>query len=72
MVYPNISEEINSPDYFEIISGFDGKEKINVTAIEIPFWSLNNFDNLKTEMEKVMTENLNEIKQNNQRKVDNI
>jgi 5-methylcytosine-specific restriction enzyme subunit McrC len=64
LVYPNLSDILNRPDKFEIVSGFSANEKINVTAIEIPFWSLTNFDNLKTEMVKVITENLNDIKQN--------
>ena len=67
LVYPNLSDNLNPPDKFEILSGFAANEKINVTAIEIPFWSLTNFDNLKTEMEKIVTENLKDIKQNSQR-----
>lgn len=66
LVYPNLSDNLNRPDKFEIVSGFSAYEKINVTAIEIPFWSLTNFDNLKNEMVKVVTENLNDIKQNSQ------
>ena len=66
LVYPNLSDNLNGPDKFEIDSGFPAKEKINVTAIEIPFWSLKNFDNLTTELEKVVTENLDYIKQNSQ------
>lgn len=68
LVYPNLSENISQPDKFEIRSGFPLNEKINVTAIEIPFWSFNNFDNLKSEMEKVILENLNEIKFKSQHK----
>ena len=71
LVYPNLSDNINPPDKFEISSGFPLNEKINVTAIEIPFWSLTNFDNLNTEMEKVITENLNEIKEKSQQKFNN-
>ena len=47
LVYPNISEIINSADSFEISSGFDTTQAINVTTIEIPFWSLNKFENLE-------------------------
>lgn len=39
LVYPNLSEEVGTFDKFEIDSGFGGKEKINIYAIEIPFWS---------------------------------
>lgn len=66
LVYPNLSDKINSPDKFEVVSGFPANEKIKVTAIEIPFWSLNNFDNLTTEMEKVVTESLSDISQHSQ------
>lgn len=46
LVYPNITENINPPYKFEISSGFDSNKKIYVTAIEIPFWSINDFENL--------------------------
>lgn len=54
LVYPNIADSINSPDNFEIISGFEDHEKINITAIEIPFWSLSDFKNLETKLYAVM------------------
>ncbi len=43
-------EAPNGPDAFEIISGFEGREKITITAIEIPFWSFNNFNGLDNEL----------------------
>lgn len=43
LVYPNLSDNLHEADNFEIASGFNGKEKVNVTAIEIPFWTINNF-----------------------------
>lgn len=46
LVYPNITENINPPDKFEISSGFDDNQKIYVTAFEIPFWSISDFENL--------------------------
>lgn len=46
LVYPNITDDINKPDKFKIISGFGGADEITVTAMEIPFSSLTNFDNL--------------------------
>lgn len=46
LVYPNISETLNDGDAFEIISGFEGHEKVRITAIEIPFWSFNDFQGL--------------------------
>lgn len=64
LIYPNISDnKINRPDKFKVVSGFTSNEKIKVTAIEIPFWSLTNFDNLTTELECVIAENLNDISQ---------
>lgn len=44
LLYPNITDNINEPDVFEIISGFNPDDKINVTAMEIPFWTEDNFD----------------------------
>ena len=67
LVYPNLAEEINSLDKFEIRSGFFPYEKINVTAIEIPFWSMTNFLSLATELKKVVSESLIGIQGNSQR-----
>ncbi len=64
LVYPNISENLNTTDYFEIESGFDGNDRINVHAMEIPFWSFSQFDKLDDMMGMVMTEKLNNIKIN--------
>jgi 5-methylcytosine-specific restriction enzyme subunit McrC len=54
LLYPNISEEMNEPDTFKINSGFEGKESINVTAIEIPFWSVENFSNLDEKLSQCL------------------
>jgi 5-methylcytosine-specific restriction enzyme subunit McrC len=61
LVYPNLSDKLNPPDKFEISSGFSESERINVTAIEIPFWSLNEFINLTSILENRISETLNEI-----------
>lgn len=61
LLYPNISEEINPPDIFEIISGFPGRESINITAFEIPFWSWNNFRDLDQKLFQVLNRNLSII-----------
>ncbi len=66
LVYPNLSENLNAPDKFKITSSLPGNEIINVTAIEIPFWSLTNFENLDVNMQKVVQEHLNNIKENSQ------
>jgi 5-methylcytosine-specific restriction enzyme subunit McrC len=62
LVYPNLSENLNEPDTFEIISGFEKHEIIKVTAIEIPFWSFTNFDKLTIELEKTIVKALSEIR----------
>lgn len=46
LFYPNLSDTIHEADKFEIVSGFDGNETVTVTAFEIPFTSLLNFENL--------------------------
>jgi len=61
LVYPNLTENINSPDKFEIISGFQNHEKVNVIAIEIPFWSLTDMKGIDQRIFKVVEQNLNEI-----------
>jgi len=57
LVYPNVSENLNPPDKFEIFSGFIGKEKINVTAIEIPFWSIADFKGLDNKLYEIIEQN---------------
>jgi 5-methylcytosine-specific restriction enzyme subunit McrC len=61
LIYPNISENLFQPDKFEIVSGFQGKETINVTSIEIPFWSLNNFEHLEEKLKETMALNLDRL-----------
>ncbi len=46
LLYPNLKENINEPDNFEIYSGFNKEDKIRVTAMEIPFWTTKNFDKI--------------------------
>lgn len=46
LLYPNLQESLNEPDYFTISSGFPGQDKIQVIAAEVPFWSLNDFAGL--------------------------
>ena len=61
LVYPNLSEILNEPDTFEIISGFNPNYIIKVTTIEIPFWSLTDFKGLSNRLEKYISEMLNEL-----------
>lgn len=39
LLYPNLENTKNFPDYFEICSGFNLEDKIKITAMEIPFWA---------------------------------
>ena len=39
LLYPNLTDNINEPDIFEIASGFNKVDTITVTAMEIPFWT---------------------------------
>jgi 5-methylcytosine-specific restriction enzyme subunit McrC len=61
LVYPNLTENINEPDKFEIISGFKNHEKVNVIAIEIPFWSLTDMKGIDQRIFEVVEQNLNRI-----------
>jgi 5-methylcytosine-specific restriction enzyme subunit McrC len=65
LLYPNLSEEIDLPDRFEIISGFASRESINITAFEIPFWSWNNFKGLDQKLFHTMENHLSMIGRNN-------
>ncbi len=48
LLYPNVSEVLNEPDRFTILSGFESCPEVNVTTAEIPFWSIDNFQNLES------------------------
>jgi 5-methylcytosine-specific restriction enzyme subunit McrC len=62
LVYPNLGENISSSDEFEITSGFPAFEEIIVTAIEIPFWSITNFQKINTNLKNIIERNLRKIK----------
>ena len=64
LVYPNISENLNAPDKFEIISGFSGADKIIIRAIEIPFSSLTDFLGLDAKLFDIIQRNLKSIQDN--------
>jgi 5-methylcytosine-specific restriction enzyme subunit McrC len=61
LIYPNLSEEINAIDKFEIISGFGSNEKINVFAMEIPFWSLTDINGLDDRILNSMKQTFTQI-----------
>ena len=49
ILYPNLGESINSTYTFKIESGFSNAE-IYITAAEVPFWSVTNFENISNEL----------------------
>ena len=65
LLYPNITDDLNEPDIFEINSGFNINDKITITAMEIPFWTTDNldamaleiklFNTLKKQLDKLIT-----------------
>ena len=52
LIYPNFSEGCCLPDFFNIQSGFANRDNIEVIAAEIPFWSMNNFEQLTKSLEQ--------------------
>jgi 5-methylcytosine-specific restriction enzyme subunit McrC len=63
LLYPNLTDDLNEPDIFEINSGFNGNEKIKITAMEIPFWTENNLDTsaLEKKLEQIIREQLEKL-----------
>lgn len=59
LIYPNCSEEVKLPDSFTIESGFNKNDKINVTAVDFPFWSINRFENIEILMINALNRLLN-------------
>jgi 5-methylcytosine-specific restriction enzyme subunit McrC len=49
LLYPNLTDDINEPDIFEISSGFNVNDKIKVTAMEIPWWTGNKLNTTELE-----------------------
>jgi len=58
LLYPNHGEAPQPNDFFVVESGFDTKHKINITAAEIPFWSMDSFkqlsESLKLSLEQLL------------------
>jgi 5-methylcytosine-specific restriction enzyme subunit McrC len=64
LIYPNISEPDvpfvqGEPDIFTITSGFDRTKIITIKAYAIPFWSMNNFNQLPVNLEEALRKILN-------------
>ncbi len=62
LLYPNYSEALQPIDTFVVESGFDANHKINITAAEIPFWSMDSFkqlsESLKLSLEQLLDWNV--------------
>lgn len=54
LLYPNLTEDIQEPDEFEISSGFNISDKMNITAMEIPFWTPGKLDIEELENKLIM------------------
>ena len=54
LLYPNKGEQCETVDTFNIGSGFGDDVNISVTACEIPFWSMNDFNTLEGSLRKFM------------------
>jgi 5-methylcytosine-specific restriction enzyme subunit McrC len=52
ILYPNVGEELNTPDNFKVQSGFCNADMISVTTAEVPFWSVGNFVSLQKNLKK--------------------
>lgn len=61
LIYPNASEKLNEVNTFQIPSGFDNSQIIQVKVAEIPFWSIANFDSIEGGLKTTLTEILLEI-----------
>jgi 5-methylcytosine-specific restriction enzyme subunit McrC len=55
LLYPNLTDNINEPDTFEISSGFNADDKIKITAMEIPFWTENDLNTKELENKLFIT-----------------
>ena len=50
LLYPNAGQITRIANSFEITSGFDNKHRINVLAVEIPFWSISGIREVESQM----------------------
>lgn len=58
LLYPNITEELAAPDVFRINTGFENIETITVTALEVPFWSRENFQDIPSRLKNMLATHL--------------
>ncbi|MGA3014368.1 MAG: hypothetical protein ABSD71_10075 [Bacteroidales bacterium] len=59
LLYPNINETLHDPDTFEINSGFQDNVVVKITAIEVPFWSTQNFSLLSERLKELLHKAIN-------------
>jgi len=59
LLYPNYTEVLQHDSHFTISSGFNENDKIYVTAAEVPFWSINNFDTISHSLYEKLNKLLN-------------
>lgn len=64
LLYPNITEDINEPDIFEIISGFNTDNRVKIIAMEIPFWTERMLDinELENSLMKTLAKQIDKLK----------
>jgi len=48
LLYPNCSDQLQKIDSFTISSPFANEAVVRVLAADVPFWSMNSFDDLET------------------------
>jgi 5-methylcytosine-specific restriction enzyme subunit McrC len=63
LLYPNINEQCEEKDSFTITSAFS-KDSINITAVELPFWSKSDFPRLTDTLKSSLQNLLDSIKKN--------
>jgi 5-methylcytosine-specific restriction enzyme subunit McrC len=61
LVYPNIRPSLHPPAAFKVKSGFNPDDIINVTAFEIPFWSVTNFEDIESALYHLFDKRLNGV-----------
>jgi 5-methylcytosine-specific restriction enzyme subunit McrC len=62
LIYPNASEEIRPVNTFEIPSGLDSNQIIQVKVAEIPFWSMDNFSEIENYLKIALNKLLERVK----------
>jgi 5-methylcytosine-specific restriction enzyme subunit McrC len=55
LLYPNEIEVLKNKSEFLITSGFEKSHAVKIIAAEIPFWSIDKFDQLSVELKKSLT-----------------